>query len=108
MSSAGRRCRVRVLEAGSFNDALRSLAHVEGDTPGDGLINRDADELGGNALCSEAGGSIRTDEVDLQLGDVLRVQRCGSSEECLVRHTDAGIIGGEDHGDARRASSEEV
>ena len=54
---------VSIEEAVLLDDVPRTLAHVENDLSRDGLVDADAGEACGEALCCEAVGAVGTFEV---------------------------------------------
>jgi hypothetical protein len=95
---------VSAVEASGFDNARRNLAHVESNTAWGRLIDLNAAELFRDALSGETRGAVGPEEVELKSRDVVFVESMRPLEILFVGDTDAGVVSGEDHGDAAARS----
>ena len=91
-----------------LDNVVGGSTHVENNAAWSGLIDAHTNEFLCLAFGSETHRAVSTLKVGNERSDVLVVQHLRSREVPFVRNADAGVVSGEDHGNACRALSENV
>ena len=91
-----------------LDNVVGGSTHVENNAAWSGLIDAHTNEFLCLAFGSETHRAVSALKVSNERSDVLVVQHLRSRKVLFVRNADAGVVSGENHGNARSASSENV
>jgi hypothetical protein len=105
---AGSMSVVRIHKSVLLDNVVGGCTNVENNATRRGLIDAHTNELLCLAFGCESHRAVSTLKISNERSDVLVVQYLRSRKLLFVRNADAGVVSGENHGNARSASSENV